>query len=91
MIKGCQKKIIQIKDTGCKYFEEAYFIIKDETLKTEINECNIVKDATAIVNEYVSGINKQNNNKYRFKSFVLFLIGFLIGSMMSIGTILIFF
>jgi hypothetical protein len=91
MIKGCQKKIIQIKDTGSKYFEEAYFVIKEETLKSEINECNIVKDATEIVNEYVGGINRQNNNKQRCKSFVLFLIGFLIGSMMSIGTILIFF
>ena len=30
MIKGCQKRIIHLKNTGSPYFEEAYFILKDE-------------------------------------------------------------
>lgn len=29
MIKGCQRKIIVIRDTGSDFFDEAYFIIKD--------------------------------------------------------------
>lgn len=29
MIKGCQKKIIHIKNTNSPYFEEAYFILKE--------------------------------------------------------------
>ena len=28
MVKGCQKKVICIKDTGSEMFEEAFFIMK---------------------------------------------------------------
>lgn len=30
MIKGCQKRIIHITNTGSPYFEEAYFILKND-------------------------------------------------------------
>ena len=28
MIKGCQKRIIHITNTGSPFFEEAYFVLK---------------------------------------------------------------
>jgi hypothetical protein len=30
MIKGCQRKIIYLKDTGSNAFDEAYFILKSD-------------------------------------------------------------
>lgn len=30
MVKGCQRKIVVLKDTGSDLFEEAYFILKEE-------------------------------------------------------------
>ena len=30
MVKGCQKKIIHVKDTGSELFSEAYFILTGE-------------------------------------------------------------
>ncbi|MBQ8510784.1 MAG: hypothetical protein IJ493_12845 [Clostridia bacterium] len=30
MVKGCQKKIIVVTDTGSRYFDSAYFILKKE-------------------------------------------------------------
>jgi hypothetical protein len=91
MIKGCKKKIIQIKDTGSKFFEEAYFVIRDEALKAEINECNIIRDATAIVNEYISGATATKTRRSRAKSLILFLLGFFIGAILSALSLLIFF
>ena len=91
MLKGCQKKIIQIKDTGSKYFEEAYFIIKNESLKSEINECNIIRDATAIVNEYISGSARDKIRKRNTKGMILFSIGFFIGLAMSVSAFFIFY
>ena len=48
MIKGCQKKIIFLKNTGCELFEEAYFIMKECTI--DKGESDIVLEATKIVN-----------------------------------------
>ena len=33
MIKGCEKKIIYLKDTKSEYFEEAYFVVKPQASK----------------------------------------------------------
>ncbi|MBE6587587.1 MAG: hypothetical protein E7647_04130 [Ruminococcaceae bacterium] len=47
MIKGCQKRIIHLKNTGSPYFEEAYFILKDGT-DTLPRENDMVKEALRI-------------------------------------------
>jgi len=47
MIKGCQKKIIHIRNTDCPYFEEAYFILKSEG-DTLPPEDDIIKEAVRI-------------------------------------------
>ncbi len=85
MIKGCQKKIIIIKDTGNKYFEEAHFIVKNECLGSEINEYNIIKDATAIVNDYKSSIKLKRTKRNIFKHLLYFILGVLFGSGLCIG------
>ena len=51
MIKGCQKKIIFIKDTGSDFFEGAYFILKGDSPTSNAEETDMVKAATKIVNE----------------------------------------
>lgn len=33
MLKGCQRRIIMVKDTGSKYFDSAYFVIKHDLPK----------------------------------------------------------
>ncbi len=30
MVKGCQRRIVVLKDTGSDLFEEAYFILKED-------------------------------------------------------------
>lgn len=47
MIKGCRKNIIHVRDTGCPYFEEAYFVVRRGGDITA-SEDDIVKEATRI-------------------------------------------
>lgn len=37
MIKGCQKRMIFIKNTGCDLFDEAYFVLKNDIPASEEN------------------------------------------------------
>ncbi len=52
--KGIQKKMIMLKNTDSRYFEEAYFIIKDEighSGKSDICENAMIKEANRIISE----------------------------------------
>lgn len=87
MLKGCQKKIIFLKDTGSDFFEEAYFVIKPEY--DSMNEDNIVCEATRIAN----GLCQEKNTKKRMGDGLraLFLsIGLLLGVAISIGCYFLF-
>lgn len=47
MIKGCQKKIIHLRNTESPFFEEAYFVLKDG-LSPLPKEDDIIKAAMRI-------------------------------------------
>ncbi len=52
--KGTQKKMIMLKNTDSRYFEEAYFIIKDEighSQKGDACENAMIKEANRIISE----------------------------------------
>lgn len=79
MIRGCQKKIIQIKDTQNDLFEEAYFVLKRDISHPSICERDIINEATSIVNSY-TGTNRQVKIKRRrLNGLVFFLLGSAIG------------
>ncbi len=81
MLKGCQKKIIFLKDTECEFFEGAYFVIKPEY--DNIESSNIVNEATKIAN----GIYKEKSPKKKKRDFLLpllFSLGMLVGTAITI-------
>ena len=51
MVRGCQKKIIYLKNTQSEIFEEAYFVIKDTALYENTDECDMVEAANKILDE----------------------------------------
>ena len=53
MVRGCQKKIIYLKNTGSEVFDEAYFVVNDKTLGKDIAECDMVLEANRILDECV--------------------------------------
>lgn len=78
MIKGCQKRMIFVKDTGCDLFEEAYFILKRDVSSHADVEEDIVRTATAIIND--SGLVKRKIKKNKFrKGCLMFLLGLITG------------
>ena len=87
MLKGCQKKIIFLKDTGCDVFEEAYFVIKPGY--EGMNSCDIVSEATKIASGIYQGKEAKKDNKQGLYS--LFLsIGMLIGVAITVGCFFLF-
>jgi len=53
MIKGCEKRVIQIKSPKSDIFEEAYLILKDSDY--EPPTCDIVREAERLLSESEEG------------------------------------
>ena len=58
--KGCQKKMIIIKNPGSRFFEEAYFILKEDQGEDERDMKDMVEEANRIISK-----NIQNKEKKR--------------------------
>lgn len=88
MIKGCQKKIIFLKNTGCELFEEAYFIMKDCAI--DKGESDIVLEATKIVNNIKDTATAPQKRRFWQRGSFLFALGALLGFGLSVMSYLIF-
>ena len=60
MLKGCQKKIIMVKDANSRYFESAYFVIKSD-LTPSARENDMLAEAHRLIADYSSEIASQNS------------------------------
>lgn len=60
MLKGCQKKIIMVKDANSRYFESAYFVIKSD-LPPSAREDDMLAEAHRLIADYSSEIASQNS------------------------------
>ena len=76
MIKGCQKKIVFLKDTESELFEEAYFVLKPTA--TSKGEEDIVLEATRIVRGYEP---KRGKAKRSAKPIIPFILGACAGAL----------
>ena len=85
MVRGCQKKIIYLKNTDSEVFDEAYFIVSDKASDEKIEEYDMIEEANRILDECIS--YTEYGNKYtKIKSFlkvriIPFIVGIIIGSM----------
>lgn len=93
MIKGCQKKIIHITDTGNPYFEEAYFILRqggDFLEDEELNEVDIIRQAVKIAENGGASLKPRHEKRRRRRNRAFFcglsLCSFLFGLVMLIGS-----
>lgn len=51
MLRGCQKRIIYMKDTGSSLFEEAYFILRSDKEYHTMCEDDMVREARRLISE----------------------------------------
>ena len=82
MVRGCQKKIIYLKNTGSEVFDEAFFVVRDKEIGYS-DECDMVREATRILDESFfveerSGALKKICDTVKRKIIPL-LIGFVLG------------
>ena len=72
MFKGCKKHVIQVKNTGSKYFEQAYFILKDNCNGEEAGYDDMILEANRIVEK---SVNKKDKSFRVRKGFISFGFG----------------
>ena len=84
MVRGCQKKIVYLKNTGSDLFLEAYFVVSDKELLGNSDECDIVKEAEKILNESISLDVYDGRLKKIFRFFKRVIIPFLVGLALGI-------
>lgn len=80
-MKGCQKKVIYLKNTGCELFEEAYFVISRVGEVSRSDEESMINEANRIISDSIECEKKTRLGRilYRGLSFVLpFVFGVLI-------------
>ena len=59
MFRGCQKKMIKLKNIGSGVFDEAYFILKDVAAESPyITETDMIKEANRIIGD--NSLTKSN-------------------------------
>ena len=90
MIKGCQKSIIHLKDTGSPYFEEAYFIVSRGSDIEALGD-DMIKEAQNIVKSSMADIKNRNlQKKKQRRSLVMSgasALSFIFGAIMLIYTL----
>ena len=88
MVRGCQKKIIYLKNSGSNIFEEAYFVIKNDSQYEEISECDMIEEANRIINEsFYQGENDTFGRRalsFLKKYIVPFIIGAAVGAVIAL-------
>ena len=80
MLRGCQKKIVFLKNTGSKHFDEAYFVISEEGEKS--TPPDLIKEANRIIDENVFGKEKTDIKESLIKKIfknriIIFILGVL--------------
>ncbi len=91
MIKGCNKRVIVMKDTGNAMIEEAFFILKPEAGKNGFSEGDIIKQANRILERSIYDDRFSHlsmNVTKRDGKFASFWSGAVIGAVITAGLFL---
>ena len=73
-MRGYQKKVIYLKNTGSRHFEEAYFILREDKAEKAISDAKMIDEANRIIKE-----NFQRESRGFLSSKKWYILAFLIG------------
>ena len=81
MYKGCQRKMIMIKNPGGDLFDEAYFILKEKAAKQQVlNDHDMIAEANRIVGEnMISAYTEKKKKDGRGAYAAVYILGTLSG------------
>ena len=81
MLQGTERKIIFLKSTKSKHFDEAYFVLKDDIVND--NEHEILCEAERIIFTAEELKRKRQKRPVSFKGVFFLSLGTLLGSFIS--------
>lgn len=91
-MRGYQKKVIFLKDTGSHLFDEAYFVVSRKGEEANIDQSDMVFEANRIIKESLGDKESRirGERKRLKKSFLIpFFLGAFITFLLTVGVYLI--
>lgn len=83
MVRGTQKRIVYVKNTGGAVFEEAFFVVKDGK-ESGLSDGDMLGEATRIIEEHtVRGGRREEERRKNFPAWLFFLFGMLLSLVVS--------
>lgn len=82
MIRGARKEMIVVRTGDSRYFDEAYFVLRDDTKKDKQKSKDILSEANRILAEIAPEHPVASKNKNR--QWLFFGVGSLLGAILSV-------
>lgn len=82
-MRGYQKKVIFLKDTGSHLFDEAYFVVSRVGEEANIDQTDMVYEANRIIKESLEGKELRIKGKEK-RSTHTFLLPFFLGALSAL-------
>ena len=87
-MRGYQRKVIFLKDTGSHLFDEAYFVVSRRGEEAKIDQSDMILEANRIIKESLEGKEQRlrGEGKRRFNGFIIpFFLGAIISVTITVG------
>ena len=82
MIRGARKEMIVVRTGNSRYFDEAYFVLRDDAQKERRKSTDILSEANRILSEIAPDFSPAS--KKQSKQWIFFGIGGLCGAVLSV-------
>lgn len=82
LVRGTQRKMVVVKTADSEIFDEAYFILRKDTPKSNAPEWTMLEEANRIINNSVISREKEARSKraVSVKEFLFYVGGLVSGS-----------
>jgi len=75
LIRGCEKRIYYMKNTGSSIFEEAYFVLKNNPSCADIKNNSLAEEADRIISESCILFTKKRKKSRALGRAIFFSLG----------------
>ena len=77
-MRGCQKKVVFLKNTGSDFFEEAYFVLRSDIPNRRYTDADIIREANRIIDENIG-----KRRRINIRGWLFFAVSFILGAILS--------
>lgn len=88
MVKGCERRVVHLKNTDSAMFEEAFFLLKDEKSEKPPSHTAMVREANRIIELNITRRSAYEEPAPFVSSLRQTVISFVLGSLLGSGIVL---